>query len=239
MAKTRNVVTLARQQAPTAEIARRRQWVFALGTMALATSGCLCPPCGADVAEVQVVPPGSRLIIWNGDDVRGSAQGWGECDSHPKCKVTIELVEKQGVDGSAALRIHGQGGGWLGGGWNWFNWWPENAGTDLSQFDDLVFSMRVVAKEPKLRPEPGGITVGLGCSNGKKTSPFAPVAQRAKTLTDGNWHRLSIPLSEFRKGKLGKAFDMATAWEFKFSVWNDSPREFDMFIDDLAAEKRL
>jgi hypothetical protein len=212
---------------------------MALGTILFGTGGCICPPCGSEAASVEVVPPGSRLIIWNGDDVKGSAQGWSECDSKPKCSVTAGLVEKEGIDGSGALRIRAKGGGWLGGGWNWFGWWPENGGTDLTQFDDFVFSVRVTAKEKKLMPDPAGMTVGLRCSNGKKSSPFASVGARAKNLADGKWHRVSIPMSEFRKGKDGKAFDMKTVWEFAFSFWHENAREFDLFIDDIAVEKRF
>lgn len=186
-----------------------------------------------------MVPPGSRLTIWNGDDVKGTAQGWGDCDAHPQCKVGVTLVEKEGVDGSAALRVRAVGSGWLGGGWNWFGWWPENGGTDLSQFDDVVFTIRAAAKEKKLLPDPGGLTVGLRCSNGKKSSPFVSLGARVKNLSDGKWHRVSVPISEFRKGKEGKAFDLKTVWELNFSAWHENVREFDLFIDDLAVEKRL
>jgi len=204
----------------------------------LSTSSCLCPPCGPEIEAAAPVVSGSQMLIWNGDDVKGTAQGWGDCDQKPKCKVTIGLVEKEGVNGSAALRIHGLGGGWLGGGWNWFGWWPENGGTDISQYDDVTFMVRVVAKEEKLLPDAGGVGVGLRCSNGKHSSPFIPIGQRAKNFTDGKWHKVSIPISEFRKGKEGKSFDLKSVWELNFSAWNDSSREFDLYFDDISVEKR-
>jgi hypothetical protein len=49
---------------------------------------------------------------------------------------------------------------------------------------------------------------------------------------------VTIPLTEFRKGKAGKQFDRKTVWEFNFSVWSNSPRDFDIFFDELRVEKR-
>jgi hypothetical protein len=178
------------------------------------------------------------MVIWNGDDVKGSAQGWGDCDQKPSCSVNVSLVEGEGIDGSSALRVRAKGGGWLGGGWNWFGWWPENGGTDISRYDDLSMMVRVVANDKSKLPEPGGVTVGLRCSNGKRSSPFSSLGQRAKGLTDGKWHKVTIPMTEFRKGKEGKLFDLKTVWEFNFSTWSDSPREFDIFFDEISVEKR-
>jgi hypothetical protein len=178
------------------------------------------------------------MVIWNGDEAKGNAQGWGDCDQKPKCKVTVSVAEREGVDGSVALAIHGEGGGWLGGGWNWFGWWPENGGTDISQFDDLSFMIRVVAKEKALLPEPSGLTLALRSSNGKRTSPSTAIARRAKGLTDGKWHKVVIPLTEFRKGKEGKRFDMKTVWELNFSAWHETSRDFQVFLDEISVEKR-
>lgn len=215
------------------------QALSAIGLLSLLSiSGCLCPPCGPEAEAAVPVAPGSVMVVWNGDDVKGTAQGWGACDQKPNCSFTAGLVENEGVDGSGALRVHAVGGGWVGGGWNWFGWWPENGGTDLSQYDDMTFMVRVVAKENKFLPEPGGLQVGLRCSNGKKSSPMVTLGTRTKNLTDGAWHKISIPLMEFRKGKEGKQFDLKSVWELSFSAWHDSPRDFNLYVDDLSVEKR-
>lgn len=177
------------------------------------------------------------MVIWNGDDVKGGS-GWASCDQTPACKVETSLVEGEGIDGSSAMRVRAKGGGWIGGGWNWFGWWPENGGNDISQYDDFSLMIRVVAKEQKLLPEAGAVMVGLRCSNGKKSSPFAGIAQRAKGFTDGKWHKVTLPISSFRKGKEGKQFDLKSVWEIAFSTWADSPRDFDLYFDEISVEKR-
>jgi hypothetical protein len=213
---------------------------LAVGTcVALGMMGCLCPPCAPEPSTVEKVAPGSKLVLWDGDESKGqNAQGWADCDQKPGCQGKFSVIAKEGVDGSTALRFHGAGAGWIGGGWNLFGWWPENAGFDISQYDDLTFMIRTQSPEPALNVDPGSVGVGMRCSNGKKDSASANVLQRARGFADGRWHRVVIPLRELRKGKEGKAFDLHTAWEFVFSTWAASKRSFDVYLDDIAVEKR-
>lgn len=224
-------------------------------TALLVTAGCLCPPCaaGPTVASAPAstspaaapatpgasapVASGQREVIWDGDEV-ARGQGWASCDKEAEgCKATLAPAPGAGVNGSSGLALHGEGPGWQGGGWNWFGWWPENAGTDLSGYDDLSFSVKVVAPEKDKSPTAGGISLAFGCSLDKKNSADASLGKYAANAIDGQWHEVKIPLADFFSGK-GAECDARTAWEIRVSSWSASPVNFDLFLDDLSVVKR-
>jgi hypothetical protein len=177
-------------------------------------------------------------VIWDGDGhtVGSGAKSWTDCDKKPDCKVTLNPAKGAGKDGTTGLKLTTVGPGWKGGGWNWFGWWPETAGTDLGAYKNLSFWMRLEAKNPEALPEPGAVTVAVGCSKGKKTSSSVAMDRYGKDLSDGKWHKISIPVAEFSKGSEGAQFDPGTSWEFRVGVWTADPRTFDIDVDDIAAE---
>ena len=63
------------------------------------------------------------------------------------------------------------------------------------------------------------------------------VERYAKGFTDVKWHKVSIPISAFVKGS-GAKFDLQSFWEFRISTWSGTPRNFNIYIDDIAAEKQ-
>jgi hypothetical protein len=175
-------------------------------------------------------------VIWDGDETTGG-QSWGDsCDGKGKC-IKVAVEPGAGLNGSSALKIHGEGADWIGTGWNLFGWYPPNAGVDISPYSHLTFQIRVEAKSPQDAPEPGAVAILLGCSGNKFDSADAPVEKYAKGFTDGKWHKVAIPISAFTKGK-GSKFDLQSFWEFRISTWSGSPRNFDIYIDDIAAEKK-
>jgi hypothetical protein len=224
-------------------------------------SACLCPPCpgagGATAAAAPVTPGGmgmgnaatpapvvgdtvaggTRLAIWDGDGAGAGAQGWESCDKAPNCVAKVGPEGGTGVNGSNGLKLHGEGPGFIGMGWNLFGWYPETAGVDLSPYTNLTFQIRVEAKSPTDAPEPGAVTVLLGCSKNKNDSASISVERYAKGFTDGKWHKVSIPISAFKKGN-GAQFDLQSFWEFRIATWSAAPRHFDIFVDDIAAEKQ-
>jgi hypothetical protein len=225
-------------------------WLVLLASVALA--GCLCPPCPTAVAAgptpaaaatggannaAAPAATGSRLVIWDGDGAGAGAQGWDSCDQKPKCKSKLAAESGSGINGSTALKLHGEGPGWIGGGWNLFGWYPENAGVDLSPYSHLTFQIRVDAKSPADAPDPGSVGVLLGCSRNKKDSATVPVERYAKGFEDGKWHKVSIPIAMFVKGA-GAQFDLQSFWEFRLGTWSMTPRNFDIYVDDIAAEKQ-
>ena len=216
----------------------------------LGAAGCLCPPCpatgvaagpaaapapAADNAPAAPVATGGRLVVWDGDDAGTGAQGWESCDQKPTCKVKVGVEAKAGINNSNGLKFHGEGGGWIGMGWNLFGWYPQNAGVDLTPYTHLTFQIRVEAKSRADAPDPGAVGVWLGASNNSNSSD-APIEKYAKGFTDGKWHKVEIPISELTKGA-GAKFDLHSFWELRMSTWSGTPRNFDIYVDDLAAEK--
>ncbi len=220
-----------------------------LAVLALGTAGCLCPPCptaaGAAPATAgnPLLPPapaaanGSHLVLWDGEGAGTGAQGWDSC-ADPKVGCSkVGTAPGVGVGGSSAIKLHGDGSGFLGMGWNLFGWYPANAGIDMTPYSHLTFQIRVESKSPDVALDPDSVGVLLGCSGNKNDSATVPVARYAKGFSDGKWHKVEIPISAFTKGP-GAKFDPTSFWEFRLATWSAAPRHFDVFIDDIALEKQ-
>jgi hypothetical protein len=234
---------------------RSRLVTALLAALAPGAAGCLCPPCptggmaagapataastagGGASSSSTPAPTGSRLVIWDGDGAGTGAQGWESCDKKPDCEAKVGPDSGSGVDGSTSLKLHGVGPGFIGMGWNLFGWYPENAGIDLGQYSHLTFQIRVQAKSPEAAPDPGSVGVLLGCSRNKNDSATVTVERYAKGFTDGKWHKVEMPISAFVKGS-GAKFDLGSFWEFRIATWSGTARNFDIFIDEIAAEKQ-
>jgi hypothetical protein len=224
-------------------------WLVALASVG--TAGCLCPPCpgaaagpaaapgaaGANAAPAAPVAVGSRLVIWDGDGAGAGAQSWESCDQKPACKVKVGQDSGTGTNGSTSLKLHGEGPGFIGMGWNIFGWYPQNAGIDLSPYSHLTFQIRVEAKSREDAPDPASVGVLLGCSSNNNDSADAALEKYAKGFQDGKWHKIAIPIPAFVKGA-GAKFDLQSFWEFRLRTWSATPRNFDIYIDDIAAEKQ-
>jgi hypothetical protein len=167
---------------------------------------------------------GSRLVIWNGDDTGGGAQGWDSCDKKPECATKLGPDSGSGVNGSTALKFHAEGPGWLGMGWNLFGWYPETAGIDISPYSHLTFQIRVDAKSAEAAPEYLGLA--LGCSNkSAKDTTDVPVERYVKAYADGKWHKVEIPITALTKGA-GAQFDLKAFWEFRLTHLDRDAEEF-------------
>ena len=178
-----------------------------------------------------------HLVIWDGDGAGASAKGWESCDKAPTCQAKLGPDAGTGVNGSNSLKLHGFGPGFIGGGWNVFGWYPETAGIDLTHFTHLTFQIRVEAKSPADAPDPASVGVFLGASRTKADSAAADLERYDKGFADGKWHKITIPISAFVKG-VGAKFDLQSFWEFRIRTWSAAPRNFDIYVDDIAAEKQ-
>lgn len=212
--------------------------------VSLGTAGCLCPPCGpppgvagAGANGSGPVPVGSRQVFWDGDGEGSGAKEWTTCDEKNGGKVKVAPEAGTGINGSTGLKFHGEGPGYVGLGWNLFGWWPANAGYDITPYSHLTFQIRVEGKTPAEAPDPGAVTVLLGCSANKNDSATVSVEKYAKGFIDGKWHKVSIPISAFLKGP-GAKFDAQSFWEFRLGEWSGTPRNFDIYIDEIAVEKK-
>ena len=234
--------------------------VCASSAAILATSqaGCLCPPCpaagaagatattqgaapaatpAAAAAATPAGPTPDRLVIWDGDKV-GAGQSWADCTKKDqKCKSVLSKSSGAGANGSSGLKWHGEGPDWMGAGWNWMGWYPPNSGTDISAYSNLTFQVKVEFKAPDLAPDADAISVRLVCSNGKNCgTATVPIHKYVADYADGKWHKVVIPFSDLVVGE-GAAFDKKSAWEFGFSEWAGAPRDFTVYVDDIAVEK--
>jgi hypothetical protein len=236
----------------------RCAWVLLLVPGA---AGCMTPPCeGGDTATASAASGagttsvsgaattsastasstgsgavGDRLLVWDGDKA-GGGKGWSNCDKlDQKCKASIAKVAGVGVNSTAGLDFHAEGPGWLGIGWNWFGWWPETAATDVSAYSNLTFQIRVEGKSPDLAPNPDSVTVSLAC-NAKTTTADVLVHKYMSDFADGQWHRVVVPIADMRQGT-GAQFDPKTTWEFRMGAWSDTPRDYNIYVDDIAFEK--
>jgi hypothetical protein len=231
---------------------------FAVWT-SLALAGCLRPdPSKAAATTPAALPPADeqRRMIWDGAGIRARNVGtgrtarldfwdggksWASCDPKPNCQAT--LVAKSGVgvdginvDGAKGLEFHATGSGWAGSGWNWFAWWPPTAGTDLRPYRSLTFQIRVESKSSDAAPDPRSVVVRLACSNGTKITAGAMVHKYDGRFDDGKWHKITIPIADLSRGE-GAQFDWEKVWEFQLSTWSATARDFNVYIDKIAAEK--
>ena len=218
-----------------------------LPVLAAGLSACVGPAGGPTAAPGANAAPGSvaptagadgKALVWNGEGVGSSAKSWTGCGKKDvPCKATLVAVPSVGHDGSTGLRFHGEGPDWLGGGWNWFGWWPPNAGSDITGFKNLSFWFKVEAKSPAEAPDPGSVSIVLGCSNGKKESADVLLSKFDAKAFDGEWHELRIPIAEFLKGK-GSAFDLKSTWELRFSTWSGDEKNFNLYFDDIGFDNK-
>ena len=224
-----------------------RAYAWLVVVASVTAAGCLCPPCpkavvagpGAAAAPggASSAATGSRLVLWDGDGAGSGAQGWDSCDRKAGGKVKVGPDPGSGTHGSASLKLHGEGPGSIMMGWNLFGWYPENAGYDMTPYSHLTFQIRVEAKSPAAAPDPASVGILLGCSKNKKDSATVPLEKHAKGFQDGKWHKVEIPISAFTKGG-GAQFDLQSLWEFRLATWSATPRDFDIYLDDIALEKQ-
>ena len=222
-------------------ITRISTTVLLLAAIALgAASSCIRPPPNqpkkGDDSKVELTE--GVTLAWDGDEKGGNAKDWANCNLKQGCKSAVKAVPGEGLNKSVGLEWHVEGKDWKGFGWNWFGFWPESAGTDVSQFKNLTFWIRLRPDDPKKAPELKDLTVALASSTkGKDESAQVPLIGYIETLTDGGWHEVVVPLSELTKGK-GKDFDLKKTWEFRLGEYAMAERNFTVFVDNIGFDNR-
>ena len=204
------------------------------------TSSCIRPPPrqaskdeGSSVAVSEEV-----TLVWDGDEHGGNAKEWANCNLKAGCKSATKTTPGVGVNDSVALEWHAEGKDWKGFGWNWYGFWPENAGTDISGYKNLSFWIRVQADDPKQAPELKDLTVALAGSNkSKPETAQVPLVGYIESLADQKWHEVIVPISDLTKGK-GKDFDLTKTWEFRLGEYAMTDRNFTVFIDNIGFDNR-
>lgn len=192
-------------------------------------------PSDADTA-MAVAAPGS-LMVWDGDRTGLSASGWTGPKNEPK---KLGVFPNAGVDGSKGIVWQAEGSNWIGFGWNWFSWYPKDAGTDISAFQWLVFKLRLVAVNAGECAEPKSLIVTLSSSQGKEprsTNGLNLTRVAPADICDGQWHTLRVPLAELLLGSEARGFDQRKVWEFMFGHWSTDRRQFTAYLDDIGFER--
>ena len=205
----------------------------------LATApGCIRLPAN-DVAGT-AAPNADRkkapIIVWDGDKHGGSAKEWANCNLKAACESSVKVAPATGVAGSTGLEWHGKGKDWKGFGWNWFGFYPEDAGTDISKFQNLVFWLRLKVDDPKAAPDLKDLKVGLASSN-KVESESVPLLSYVEGISDDQWHEIVVPVRDLLKGK-GKTFDATKAWEFRLGEYSMVAHDFTVFVDKIGFDNR-
>lgn len=215
--------------------------VALLGAITLgAASSCIRPPPnqpkrGAD-ANVDVAE--GVTLTWDGDEHGGNAKEWANCNLKGGCKSTVKATPGEGVNQSVGLEWHVEGKDWKGFGWNWFGFWPETAGTDVSGFKNLRFWIRLKLDPKSPPPEVKDLTVALASSNkAKAETAQVPLVGYVDSLADEKWHEIVIPLGDFTKGK-GKDFDLTKAWEFRLGEYSMAERNFTVYVDNIGFDNQ-
>jgi photosystem II stability/assembly factor-like uncharacterized protein len=177
-------------------------------------------------AGLKVASTSARKIVWDGEKF-AHGLGW------VAPKNPFNFLKSQTEDahsGKVALELHGDGSGFIGGGWNWHGWYPENSGTDVSEYRNLSFWMKVVGDDP------GGINVGLNNSTTKKATKKVGAQDYCRDLLDGKWHEIIVPLVDIYQGSEGN--DPTKMWEFDIEIWKPQARRFSIFVDDIGFDNR-
>ncbi len=214
-----------------------------------ASGGCLRPPASATgVRGVPVEPlPEGAVVLWDGvatpryQLARGGPRpwegggGWAACEAKPACQASFVVSEGTGVAGGRGLQLHGEGAGWVGGGWNWTKW-RGYASNDLSRFGKLSLQIRVRAASAT-PTDLSGPQIALASKNSEQASTSVRLRTYAPALLDGRWHKISVPLSAFATSGAGPGFDLAEAWELRISMWSSGPKRFDIYLDQVIAER--
>jgi hypothetical protein len=180
-------------------------------------------------------PKSTAVIVWNGDDL-ATGQGWAAPPMTNKVtKASIAPEAGVGVGGTAGLKWTAIGPEWAGFGWNWFGWWPSDAGTDVSKMTRLLFKIKIVGVSPDKLPPVDAFTVKINCSgNGQKGTDTLPIANYDAAILDGEWHDIAIPLADFYALEKSADFDKTTAWELDIGEWCQVNCNFAAYIDDIG-----
>jgi hypothetical protein len=149
--------------------------------------------------------------------------------------VSLDSKPSVGRGGSTGLEFVAKGKQWMGFGWNWFGWWPADAGTDVSKHEKLRFWLKVTVESGKRKPPPDAWTVGLvgSSKSGKDATETIHLNDYVQGFLDGEWHEITVPIDQFRHGK-GLTFDFGKTWELDVGAWSEDDCEYKLYIDDVG-----
>jgi len=185
-------------------------------------------PSFAQAPATQPAAVEGKLTVWDGETAKRGA-GWVGPQAGTN---TIVARGPDAHSGKKSVMLRGKGKEWIGGGWNWFGWYPDNAGTDITPYKNFSFWMKAVVEGDTT----GAVNVGLNCSSTKKQSSQVDVAAYEPNALDGAWHEIIIPLADLYDDK--SEFDPTTAWQIDINTWSGAERSIQVLIDDIGFDSR-
>lgn len=215
--------------------------------------GCASKPCPCTLAAAPPATPSPAaapapcesaapapfaaepVLIWDGEGTGAAAKGWASCEDKTLCAATLTTKAGAGRDGTTGLEFVAKGKKWAGFGWNWFGWWPDTAGTDISAHKSLRFWLRVTAEAGKQKPPADTLRITLKGSSkgGKDTTAAVTVGDYAPKFLDGAWHEVVVPIEPLLRGE-GETFDSEKVWEIDFGAWTMEECEYTLNLDEIA-----
>lgn len=169
----------------------------------------------------------AKIVVWDGE-AAAAGQGW---IAPPTPKNSFKPQTDEAHSAKTALALHGEGVGFIGGGWNWYGWYPADAGTDTRAYRNLSFWIKIVGPKP-----PDRLYMTLIESASKKASGNGDVFAYNADARDGKWHEVVIPLADMEKDH--PDFDPRKVWEMDVNTWSPDDRNFTIYLDDIGFDDR-
>ena len=201
-----------------------KRLVLAVAVLSLFLAGALARAEEPLKKEAPAAAAAAKEIVFDGAEIGASAKSWAQGGTAGKVTGAAQDKEVR-TAGRKTVEFHGEGSGWMGIGWNWFGWWPQDGGTDISRYTTLRFWAKVSGdkKPPQL--------TALLTSNDKKATQPADLLKYCPELLDGKWHEVVIPIQDMdTKGELNKA----KVWEILFGAWTQDAVNFNLYVDEIA-----
>lgn len=190
-------------------------------------------------------PTGETIVLWNGDtpayDTSWAPGGWAHANNGSIDSITIEQQPGVGYQESNGLKIEAAGSNWMGIGWNWMGTWEGKQGMDLSDYSAISFKIRI--EGDKLFKDDEGVAVHFnsGGETRENMSQSYRLDRFAKgNLHDGNWHVVTVPLSDIRGTTMGgnsAGFKIDMARELDLALNTSSYVDVNIYLDDIVAIK--
>jgi hypothetical protein len=171
---------------------------------------------------------GNQVMVWNGEDVNPPSSSWA--NPNATCSTAAQNAVSHSPPMAVQFKFNdpAQGGTWLGGGWDWVNGVVGPNGTDVTSMKNFTFWLKTEGQVAEL-------SFNLLCNGAPALDQ--PQHHTAKVLVsmyepqwnDGNWHRISVPLTDLAQPA---GFDAQHVAEFQF--FNTGPGNGSFFFDDFA-----
>jgi hypothetical protein len=155
---------------------------------------------------------------------------WTACSESP-CLASLTAQGGAGRDGSTGVKFHGEFHGkeksWLVAGWRFDRW------GDFTLDDAVTIWLRVEARSTSDSPPPEETWIAL-YRGSMQTSRKVLIHDCVADFADGHAHRVVIPISTLYQP--GDGFDPSKAEGILFHLRSSTPRNFDIYVDDIELE---